>query len=184
MFTRPEAKRITYVALLPDSIAKDQVIDDATLQKLYDARLAEFVVPERRLVERLVYPTEADAIAAKARLDAGTPFETLVADRGLALADIDLGDVSQADLGEAGAAVFALTEPGVVGPLPSDLGPALYRMNAILAAQNTSFDDAKAALAIEAQTEAARKAIADKLEAIDDLLAGGAALADLQRKRA
>ena len=180
MFTRPEAKKITYVALLPDSIAKDQLVDDAALRKLYDSRLSEFVVPERRLVERLIYPTEAEAAAAKARLDAGTPFETLVQERGLALSDIDLGDVSQADLQDAGPAVFALTEPGVVGPLESDLGPALYRMNAILAAQNTSFDDAKAALATEAQTEAARKTISDKLEAIDDLLASGAALSDLQ----
>ncbi|MES2668044.1 MAG: SurA N-terminal domain-containing protein [Pseudomonadota bacterium] len=180
LFTRPEARRITYVALLPDDIAKDQVIDEAALRKLYDARITEFVVPERRLVERLIYPSQADATAAKARLDAGTPFETLVSERGLALSDVDLGDVAQADLGEAGAAVFALTEPGVTGPLPSDLGPALYRMNAVLATQNTSFDDAKATLATEAQSEAARKVIADKLEAIDDLLASGAALADLQ----
>ena len=63
----------------------------------------------------------------------------------LTLDDIDLGDVSKSDLGAAGEAVFALASPGIVGPFMSDLGPALFRMNAVLAAQNTTFDAAKPA---------------------------------------
>ena len=180
-FTRPEAKRITYVALLPETLAPSLPVDDAAVQALYDSRADQYLIPEKRLVERLVYPTEADATAAKARLDAGETFETLVADRGLALEDIDLGDVSQADLGDAGAAVFALTEPGVTGPLTSPLGPALFRMNAILAAQNTPFDEVKGTLTSEVQTAAAVKAIGDRLEEIDDLLAGGMSLEDLAK---
>lgn len=180
-FTRPEAKRITYVALLPDTLAADQTIPDEEIQQAYDARIAEFVIPERRLVERLVFPDAASAADARTRLDAGTPFETLVVDRGLTLADIDLGDVSQADLGAAGAAVFALTEPSVVGPFDSDLGPALFRMNAILAAQNTTLDQARPTLLAELQLDAARRDISNRVEAIDDLLAGGASLEDLAR---
>ncbi|MDP4892960.1 SurA N-terminal domain-containing protein [Cypionkella sp.] len=178
-FTAPEAKRITYAALLPETIADQQPVDEATLRAMYDDKIDTYVQPEKRLVERLIYPTQAEAEAAKARFDAGTPFETLVADRGLALDDIDLGDVGQEELGAAGDAVFALTEPGVVGPFDSDLGPALFRMNAILAAQETTFDEAKNDLAAEIKTDAARRAISDKVEAIDDQLAGGATLEDL-----
>lgn len=183
LFTKPEAKRITYAALLPEDIAADQKIDDEALKATYEANLSEYVQPEKRLVERLVYPSQAEAEAAKARLDAGEDFSVLVKERGLELNDIDLGDVSKEDLGEAGEAVFALAEPGVVGPLNSDFGPALFRMNGILAAQETTFDEAKADLAVEAQTDAARRAIADKVEAIDDLLAGGAALEDLAKEQ-
>lgn len=178
-FTAPEARRITYAALLPEDIAGEMTLDEAALQALYDERIAEFVQPERRLVERLVYPTQKAAAAAKAQLDAGAPFETLVEERGLKLTDIDLGDQSESDLGAAGAAVFALTEPGVVGPFDSDLGPALFRMNAILAAQNITLDDARADLAAEQATDAARRAIADKINDFDDRLAGGATLEDL-----
>lgn len=180
-YTRPEAKRITYAALLPADVAKTVTIDDAEVKAAYDARLSEYVLPEKRLVERLVYGTEAEAAAAKARLDAGESFEALVAERQLTLEDIDMGDVSKADLGAAGDAVFALTEPGVVGPLPSSLGPALYRMNAVLAAQETTFDEAKPKLLEELQLAAAQKLISDKVEAIDDLLAGGATLDELAR---
>ncbi|GAB1480490.1 peptidyl-prolyl cis-trans isomerase [Paracoccaceae bacterium] len=180
-YTRPEAKRITYAALIPAEVAKTITIDEAEVKAAYDARLSEYVLPETRLVERLVYGTEAEAAAAKARLDAGESFETLVSERKLTLEDVDMGDVSKSDLGAAGDAVFALTEPGVVGPLPSSLGPALYRMNAILAAQETTFDKAKPKLLEELQLTAAQKVISDKVEAIDDLLAGGAALDELAR---
>jgi len=180
-FTKPEAKRITYASLLPEAIAKDQPVDEATLKKLYDDRISEFVVPERRIVDRLVFPDQASAEAAKARLDAGTTFEELVAERGLTLDAIDQGDVSKEDLGAAGEAVFAAAEGSVAGPVDTDLGPALYRVNGVLAAEETSFEAAHETLAAEMQTDAARRAIGDRVEEIDDLLAGGATLEDLAK---
>ena len=81
---------------MPEELAKDQPVDDAALQKLYDERIDEFVVPEKRLVERLVFPDANTAQTAKDRLDAGESFETLVRERGLELDDIDLGDVDKA----------------------------------------------------------------------------------------
>jgi peptidyl-prolyl cis-trans isomerase D len=180
LFTKPEAKHITYVALLPDAIAASMAVDEDKLKKDYDARLAEFVQPEKRLVERLVYPTDADATAAKKRLDAGeVTFDALVTERGVRLEDIDLGDVGKADLGTAGDGVFALTEPGVVGPFASEFGPALFRMNAILAAQETTFAAAREQLVGEQQADAARRSIAGRAEAINDALAGGATLEEL-----
>ena len=182
-FTRPETRRITWAALLVDDVARTVTVDEAELRKLYDARIAEFVQPERRLVERLVYPDEAAATAARNRLDAGqASFEDLVAERGLDMASVDLGDVDRDALGAAADAVFAMTEPGVVGPLPTDLGPALFRMNGILDAQETTFDAARPALTAEFAQDAARRQIATRIEEIDDLLAGGASLEDLARE--
>ncbi|WP_151719920.1 peptidyl-prolyl cis-trans isomerase [Gemmobacter serpentinus] len=182
-FTKPEAKRITYVALLPEDLAKTMPVDEDELHALYEARADQYRQPERRLVERLVFGSDAEAEAAKARLDAGEAFDTLVAERGLKLIDVDMGDVTRAELGAAADGVFALTEPGIAGPLPSDLGPALYRINAVLAAQETSFEDARADLATEYQQDAARREIADKTEAVDDALAGGATLEDLAKEQ-
>lgn len=181
-FTKPEAKRITYASLLPEAIAKDQPVDDAMLQTIYQDRIAEFVIPERRLLERLVYPDQAAAEAARAKLDAGTPFEDLVAERGLTLDAIDMGDVALDELGASGAAIFGTAEGQVAGPLDSDLGPALYRVVSVLAAEETTFDEARETLAIEIQTDAARRLIGDRVEEIDDLLAGGAALEDLGKE--
>lgn len=178
-FTRPEAKRITYASILPEAIAKDQPVDEALLKEMYEHRIDEFVLPERRIVERLVYPDQAAADAARAQLDAGTSFEELVAGRGLTLEAVDMGDVTRDELGEAGEGVFVAEEGAVAGPLPTDLGPALFRVVTVLAAEETTFDEARDMLAIEIQTDAARREIADKVELVDDLLAGGASLEDL-----
>lgn len=181
-FTRPESKRITYAALLPEAIARDQPVDDAMLQKIYQDRIDEFVIPERRILERLVYPDQAAAEAARARFDAGASFEDLVAERGLTLDTIGMGDVALDELGAAGEAIFATAEGQVAGPLDSDLGPALYRVVTVLAADETTFEQARETLAIEIQTDAARRLIADQVEQIDDLLAGGATLEDLGKE--
>ena len=177
-FTRPEAKRVSYALLTPADLAKDQPIQEADIKAAYDAGEDIYNIPEKRLVERLVYPSDDEAKAAKAKLDAGALFEDLVADRGLALMDIDMGDVTQAELGAAGQDVFALTKPSVVGPLPSDLGPALYRMNTILPAQLTPFDQVKDKLKSDMQLAMASKIVVDQLEPINDLLAGGATIAE------
>ncbi len=179
-FTLPETKKITYVWLRPEDV-KDQVtVADEELRALYDERIDQYQIPEKRLIERLVYPTAEEAQAASARLtDGSATFEQLVEERGLQLSDVDLGDVSEAELGAAGAAVFALSEPGIAGPVDSDLGPAVFRVNAIIAAQETSFDDAKAALRDELATSKAGAILADRMTGLDDALAGGATLEDL-----
>ena len=134
-FTAPELRQISYVWLTPEMIQDQVTVDDQAVRDLYQERIDEYVRPERRLVERLAFLDDAAATTARARLDAGElTFDALVAERGLDLSDIDMGDVGPADLGEAAEAVFAAAPGDVVGPLPSAFGPALYRMNAVLAA--------------------------------------------------
>lgn len=179
-YTRPETRRITYIWLTPEMLKDKVEIDEKALRDAYEARKSEYVTPELRMVERLVYPSDAEAGAAKARLDKGeATFETLVNERGLTLADIDLGEVTEADLGAAGAAVFALTEPGVVGPLPSDLGPALFAMNGIIAAKDITFEDAQDDLRQGVALDRARRQILDETNGISDLLASGASLEEV-----
>ncbi len=182
-FTRPETKTIRYAWLTPEMLAADIEVDEEQARALYEVRSEEFNSPERRLVERLVFADDAAAQAAKDRLDAGeATFEDLVDERGLSLADIDLGDVAESELGAAAADVFALTEPGVIGPLPSNLGPALFRMNGILAAEEISFEEARPELEEEAAADRARRIILDLVPQVEDLLAGGADMALLAER--
>ncbi|MEM9343811.1 MAG: peptidyl-prolyl cis-trans isomerase [Pseudomonadota bacterium] len=180
LFTIPETRVITYALLTPQMILDTIDTSDEDLRREYDARIDQFVEPERRLVERLIYPSTDEAAAAKAALDAGEKtFEDLVSERGLELSDIDLGDVSEADLDAAGAPVFALTEPGIAGPIDTSLGPAFFRVNAILAASETTFEEAREELAAELSADRAGRVILDMSSDIDDLLAGGATIEDL-----
>ncbi|MDX2484603.1 MAG: SurA N-terminal domain-containing protein [Pseudodonghicola sp.] len=182
-FTLPETKQITYVTLIPEMILDQVEVDDAALRKLYAERSDDYSIPERRLIERLVFPDAAAASSAMAQIEVGgTTFEALVKGRGLALSDVDMGDMSAAELGAAGAAIFAADMDQVVGPLPSDLGPALYRVNGKLEARETSFEDARDELRDELAGERARRLIETRAQDIDDLLAGGATLEDLAKE--
>jgi peptidyl-prolyl cis-trans isomerase D len=180
-FERPEARRITYAWVTPSAIMDSVEVDEDTLRRLYDDRIDLYRQPERRLLERLAFGSEADAQAAFDAIAAGeTDFDTLVAERDLTLDDVDLGEVGRGDLpGAAAEAIFADTESEILGPLPSPLGPALYRVNAVLEATETSFEEAREELREELADEAARRTIADMREEIDDLLASGATLEEL-----
>lgn len=179
-YTLPETKKITYVWLSPDMISDTVEVEEETLRAAYDERSAEFNRPERRLIERLVYSSEDDAAGAKTQLDAGeTDFEALVEARGLSLADIDLGDLDIEALGAAGEAIFAAQTGDVLGPLPSDLGPALFRVNGILVSQTTTYEEARDQLRDELSADRARRVVEAQISDIDDLLAGGATLEEL-----
>ncbi|MEX0302053.1 MAG: peptidyl-prolyl cis-trans isomerase, partial [Leisingera sp.] len=155
-------------------------IDETALRQLFEDRSSQYQVPERRLVERLVFSDQEAAASAKAQLETGgATFESLVDARGLALQDIDLGDVTMGDLGAAGTDIFAAQVGDVAGPLPSDLGPALYRINGRLEAQITTFEQAEPELRDELAADRARRLVEAQAEDIDDMLAGGATLEEL-----
>lgn len=178
-FTTPEARRLTYVWATPEMLVDTVEVDEAALRAAYEERASEFNLPERRLVERLVFADEAAASAAMARIAQGETLETLVAERGLEMADIDMGDVTAADLGPSAEAVFAAPVGEVVGPFETSLGPALFRVNAVLAAQVTPFEEARATLRDTLALDRARRVIETLGQSADDLLAGGATLEEV-----
>ncbi|WIY24915.1 peptidylprolyl isomerase [Parasedimentitalea psychrophila] len=179
-FTLPEAKEITYVLMSPTMLIDQVEIEQQALQDLFNQRAEQYQAPERRLVERLVFSDDAAASSAMAQLETnGATFESLVDNRGLALADVDMGDVTMGALGAAGQEIFSAQVGDVVGPLPTDLGPALFRINGHLGARVTLLADVEAELRDELASGRARRLIEQQAEEIDDLLAGGATLDDI-----
>lgn len=179
-YTLPETRMISYVWLTPEMIVDSVEVDEATLRGAYDERSAIYNQPERRLVERLVFADQAEAEAALARVVSDeVTFEALVTERGLALGDVDMGDVARADLGAAADLVFGAEVGVVVGPGSTDLGPALFRVNAVLAAQTTSYEEALPALRDEFALDRARRVIEAQAQTFDDDLAAGATLEEL-----
>lgn len=180
-YTRPETRRITYALLEPATLAATIQIPEDELRQAYDAAGTRFATPERRAIDRIGFGTQAEAQAAMDRIAAGTAtFDAIAAERGLTAAETDQGDVAASALSpEAAKAVFGATEPGVVGPVPTPLGPSIYRINAILAATSTPFDQAKAELAQERALAQAKREILDEAKGVDDMLAGGARLEEI-----
>lgn len=179
-FTKPAAKIISYIWLSPEMLASSMDISEETLKSEYELRIDEFNQAPSRMVERLIFSERSKAQDAMDEIVAGTlTFESAVSDRGLTLADVDLGIVEKTILDAAGDAVFSLMQPGLVGPIDTNLGPALFRVSAILDGSRQAYDTVKDQLRMEASLDAAANEIVAISEDVDDLLAGGAALEDI-----
>lgn len=183
-FTLPEMREITYAWLTPDMLVDRIERDEVQLRQVFEDRAEEYQKPERRLVERLVFPDAATAAAVKAAIETGeSRFEDAVQARGLTMDDVDLGEVARTDLNdEAATAVFGLDGPGLVGPVNTNLGPALFQVNAVLEAQSTAFEEVADELHAEIAQDRARRNIDDSIGGIDDLLAGGATLEEIAQE--
>ena len=180
-FMTQQIRKVTYASITPQMLVPTIDVDETRLQELYDERTLEYNQPPRRIIERLSFPDAATAADAKARIDADEmTFEALVQERGLNLEDVNQGVVARSDLDSAIAdVVFGLEEPGVTEPVETSLGPALYRVNAILEATSVPFEDVRNDLLQELSEDEARRIIGDQVVDIDDLLVGGASLEDL-----
>ena len=75
--------------------------------------------------------------------------------------------------------MFGTEELGIYGPVTTLLGPAIFRVNAVLDATQITFEEARDELRRQlAQTEAANR-IVEATDSIDDLIAGGATLEEV-----
>jgi len=180
-YTRPETRRITYATLTPATLAAGIEVPEAELRAAYDAEPGRFGAPERRILDRIGFGSSEEAAAARTRLDAGEiTFDALAAERGLSAAETDQGEVAESDLDTAAAeAVFGSEGPGIVGPVETGLGPSIYRVNAVLGATMTPFEEAREELRAERALRAASDRIFEATGGIDDLLAGGATLEEI-----
>jgi len=180
-YTTPESKEISYAYLSPEMLFSNIEIKSEELKKMYNDNIDQYIIEEKRSVQRLVFSNQVEATNAYSLLQAGSKtFEQLVIDRGLTLKDINLGKISSTDLDtQASEGIFKTKELGLFGPYPSDLGPAIYQVNATFDGNFTSFEEAQGDLELAKKSKHARKLIDDMIEDLDDLLASGATIEEL-----
>ncbi|HEX4079512.1 MAG TPA: peptidyl-prolyl cis-trans isomerase [Rhizomicrobium sp.] len=177
-FSTPEYRDVTYAVAGPQDVMSQVHVTDAELQQQYELQKDQYQVPEKRDVEQITFPDAASAKASRAKIDAGTSFDTLAQQRGLKTADVSLGAVVQADLGkERGTATFALPVGGVTQPIKSTFGWVMLHVTKITPGVSKSFADVKDSLRKDVMTELATAKLTDVSNAFDDASAGGATLA-------
>ena len=184
IYTSPLSREITYVLLSPEMLSDRIEVSDIELQEEYDSQPERFNKPARRIVDRIIFDTLETAIKIKGQLDKNDiSFLEAAEDRGLTLNDIDLGDIEKGQLDtNIDEILFNASEVGIYGPIDTDLGPALFQINAIIDAQKTNFEDAKDELKAEYVSIESRKLINEMISDIDDLLAQGLTLEEIAKE--
>lgn len=180
-YTLPERRSLTIAVLRAASVAAEAGITDADVAAEYDARAAQYSQPERRALDRLTFANATEAAAALDRINAGeVSFDDLIAVRGLDPNLFSLGMVESSNLNSAERnAVFGAEALGIVGPVETDLGPALFRIKAIIAATTTPLAD----VADEIRAQLAEPYMRERLAAVygqaEELVAAGATVEEL-----
>ena len=168
-YRAPEYRAMTLLALEPDTIANPAEVTDADAEAAYEkiaGKNPQFGAPEKRDLQQILFPNEADAAAAAAKLKAGTSFDDLVKDRGLKSEDTDIGETTKdavLDKDEANA-VFALPQGGVSGVLKSQFGPVIVRVKGITPSTVKPY----AEVANEVKKEVSASRAGDKIQALHD----------------
>ena len=180
-YTVPETRRVAYVALRPADLVDEVEVPQDEIQAAYDARADSYNTPEGRVIDQISFPSLDDAEAAKGRIDSGeASFDDIADARGLSATDIARGLVRREGLNSAARdAVFGAEGLSVVGPVDTDLGPSLFRVNAIIPARTVPLEDVADTLRAELAGDEARRRVADHIDQVQDLLASGATLQEI-----
>ncbi|MDE2363862.1 MAG: SurA N-terminal domain-containing protein [Hyphomicrobiales bacterium] len=180
-FVAPQYRKIVTLAITPASVAKPQDVSDADAQKLYDAvKTQRFGAPEKREVQQIIFPSEAEALAASDKIKGGATFEAIAAARKLTKSDTDLGAVVRTAIHDPAIAstAFALKPGEVSSPVKSEFGYALVRVGAVTPESVKPFAEVAQQLKTEIARDRAKKAVQDLHDKIEDARASGKPLAE------
>ena len=181
-FSSPEYRRIKAVVLAPETVAKAIPVSDAELHAAYDQHKAEFNQPERRSVQVLTSPDEAIAGQLLTQWSTGADWEVIQkAAQAAGAYAVELPDATRAELpsAELAAAAFATGADTVAPPVHGALGWYVVKVTKITPAGAKSFDQVREALRAQVVASKATDLIDTDAGKVDDLLAGGTAIADL-----
>lgn len=185
-FRAPEFRRANILVLTPALVADAATISDDDARRRYEeVKGQRFGSAERRDIQQIVFPTEAEARAARARLDAGISFEALATERNIAEKDLTLGSFTKAGVFDkaVGDAAFALAEGAVSDVVQGAFGPVLIRVKAIEAERLRSFEEVSAELKREMAVARARDSVAELHDKIEDQRAGARPLAEIAKDK-
>jgi peptidyl-prolyl cis-trans isomerase D len=186
-FTAPEYRKVTYVSLAMDEIAKGIMVADDRLRQAYTERQVEFEEPERRQVDHMLLLSEDDAKKAAEMIAQGKSFAD--AAKEVANADastLDLGTLTKRDLSmqlpEIAEATFAAKEGEITAPVKSPIGWHLMKVGKVEAGRVPSFDEVKDRLRDNLARDQAIDVLYDKAKKLEDALGGGATLEEAASK--
>ncbi len=181
-FSTPEYRDLEFAYATPADVAVD--VTDKMVANEYAVRKATYNIPERRDLSQLEFKTEAEAKAARAKIDAGTTFEQLVAARGLKPADVSLGVKSPEELGDPAAAkaAFAVGEGQVSQPVQGTFAWLLLKTGKVTPGNSRSLDDVREELRENLKTQLAADKLVDILNVYDEARKNGETLATAAAK--
>jgi peptidyl-prolyl cis-trans isomerase D len=185
-FRAPEYRAVSVMALDAASVAKPDTVSEADARQRYEQQKAKYGTPERRTIQQITFPSQAEAEAAAAKIREGAAFESVAAERNVSPQDLELGTFTKTEMLDPAVAdaAFGLEQGAVTtAPIAGRFGPVLLRVTQIQPEAVRPFEEVAAELRQEVATEQAQGQIERIHDEIEDLRAGAKPLADIAREK-
>jgi peptidyl-prolyl cis-trans isomerase D len=179
-FRAPEYRKISYVVMSPEEIAKWTTVSDEDAKKAYEQQKDKLSTPEKRQIWQIIFPNVADAQAARTKIDSGASFDDIAKERGLAASDVDLGLISKAEIIDPAIAnaAFALKTNEISQPVQGKFGVALVRVGNIDPGNQPTYESVAAQLKHDIAVDRARAQVNDLHNKMEDERGGGASVVE------
>jgi peptidyl-prolyl cis-trans isomerase D len=136
--------------------------------------------PEKRKLQQIVFPDQASADDAEAKIKAGASFDDIVKARNLSASDVDLGETTKAAMFDQtiADAAFALPQDGVSEVVKGQFGPAILRVVSVAPGSVKTFDEVKDTLKKEIAADRVAGQVQTVHDKIEDARVSGKTLAE------
>ncbi|MCY7279755.1 MAG: peptidylprolyl isomerase, partial [Sphingomonas bacterium] len=175
-------QRVLSVARIGPAQVASVAATDQEIADYYNANQATFGGATRRVISQAVVPSKpvADAIAARAR---SASFVDATKPAGFSAADISVGPQTRDQFAKltsdrVAAAAFGAASGAVVGPIQSDLGWHVIKIDSIQVDAGQSLAAVRPAIAERLTGEKRKGALADLVAKVEDSIADGSSFAE------
>lgn len=174
-FLTPESVRLQFAESSIADISGQVVVAESDLLDLYAKNKDRYVDPERRRVRHILLATKKEANDVLAQLKGGSDFAALAMrlskDTGSASSGGDLGfSEKSAFVVPFAEAVFAMKEGELRGPVKTEFGFHVVRLEAMQAGRNKTFTEVRADLEEEYRRGRIADLFGEKQDAVQQRL--------------
>lgn len=184
VYATPELRHII-VAVIDDSIIANQTeITDAELKSYYDENLDNFVVPPETVMTQIISQDKAQAEQITSLVKSGQDFkataEQISGDTATFFENIPFDE--KVLLPQIAEAIKGKNKGDIIGPVESPLGIHVIRIEGFNAQTTQSFEAVRESIRAELLNEKRGDNIYQASQTLEDLLAGGAAFAEIAKE--
>ena len=173
----PEQRVLRIARIGPEQVA-NITASDQEIAKYYNDNKATYAASDTRSLSQVVVPDQATANAIAQRAKAGATLAAAAAPAGSNAAVTSLKDqTQQAYAGVAGdqaaSAVFAAPAGAVVGPIKTDFGWAVVKVDSVKKGGGKTLEQARSEIAAKLTADRRKGAIEDLVAKVQDALDNG-----------
>jgi peptidyl-prolyl cis-trans isomerase D len=181
----PEQRVLRIAPIGPEQVA-GITASDQEVAAFYRANQDVYGAKDIRVISQAVVPDQNVARQIAQRARSGQSFVEAVRPAGLSAADVSVGPQTRQEFaGLAGdsvaAAAFRAEAGTIVGPVQSDLGWHVIRIESARTQPGKSLAEARSEIAAQITSEKRKEAIADLVDKVQDALDGGSNFAEAAR---